>query len=160
MDQKILDLLLREGRLAADKIAARLGLDEEEARKRIAQLEEERVILGYRAVVNPKNLGEDHVLSLIEVRVQPQREVGFDDIAARIYRYPEVRSCYLISGTYDLLLMVEGRSLKEVSQFVSEKLSTLESVQGTVTHFMLKKYKEDGFVVEEGEESGRLPVSP
>jgi len=160
MDQKILDLLRREGRLSVKDVSHRLGLSEEETKARIQQLEKDRVILGYRAVVNPRNLGEDYVLSLIEVRVQPQRDVGFDAIAARIYRYPEVKTCYLLSGTYDLLLIVEGKSLKEVSEFVASKLSTLEYIQGTVTHFMLKKYKEDGLLMDGEEELERLAVSP
>jgi len=160
MDQRILDLLMREGRLPAKEVARRLDLDEKVTVERIKELEQQRVILGYRAVVNPKNLGEDYVLSLIEVRVQPQRDVGFDTIARRIYRFPEVKTCYLLSGTYDLLLIVEGRSLKEVSAFVSEKLSTMEFVEGTVTHFMLKKYKEDGFITNDEQELERLAVSP
>jgi DNA-binding Lrp family transcriptional regulator len=160
MEQKILDLLRKEGRLPATEIARRLDCDEGRIVEEIQRLEKSHVILGYRAVVNPQNLGEDYVLSLIEVRTRPQRNVGFDAIAARIYRFPEVKTCYLLSGTYDLLLIVEGSSLKEVSRFVSEKLSTLDYVEGTVTHFMLKKYKEDGFVVGGDEELERLPVSP
>jgi len=160
MDQKILDVLREEGRLPVSQVAERVGCSEAAALEKIQQLEKERVILGYRAVINPRNLGEDYVLSLIEVRVQPQRDVGFDAIAARIYKFPEVKTCYLLSGTYDLLLIVEGKSLKQVSSFVSEKLSTLDYVQGTVTHFMLKKYKEDGFIVNSEEELQRLPVSP
>lgn len=160
MDQRILDLLMREGRLPAKEIARRLDIDEAETAEKIADLERERVVLGYRAVVNPSNLGEDYVLSLIEVRVQPQRDVGFDAIAKRIYLFPEVKTCYLLSGGYDLLLIVEGRSLKEVSSFVSEKLSTLECVEGTVTHFMLKKYKEDGFLTTADDEPERLAITP
>ena len=152
MHQRILDLLRREGRLPAGDIATRLDMTVEDVVANIKKLEQERVILGYRAVISPKNLGEDYVLSLIEVKVQPQRDVGFDAIASRIYRYPEVKTCYLLSGTYDLLLIVEGKSLKEVSEFVSAKLSTLDYVQGTVTHFMLKKYKEDGEIFK-GEEA-------
>ena len=160
MDQRILDILMREGRLPAKDVAQRLDLDEKETIDHIKELEKDRIILGYRAVVNPKNLGEDYVLSLIEVRVHPQRDVGFDAIAKRIYRFPEVKTCYLLSGTYDLLLIVEGRSVREVSAFVSEKLSTLENVAGTVTHFMLKKYKEDGFMMAEEEEPERLAITP
>lgn len=160
MDQRILELLRREGRLAADEIGRRLGIEENTVRDKIKELEEQGVILGFRAVVNPKNLGEDYVLSLIEVSVSPQRDVGFDAIAKRIYQFPEVKTCYLLSGTYDLLLIVEGRSLKSVSEFVSEKLSTLDCVRGTVTHFMLKKYKEDGFLMGDDEETERLAVSP
>jgi DNA-binding Lrp family transcriptional regulator len=160
MDQRILDMLRAEGRLPAADMARRLNVSETEVVERVKELEAQRVILGYRAVVNPKNLGEDYVLSLIEVRVLPQREVGFDAIAARIYRFPEVKTCYLLSGTYDLLLIVEGDSVKQVAAFVSEKLSTLECVQGTVTHFMLKKYKEDGFSMTDDQKPDRLPVSP
>lgn len=160
LEQKVLKILMAEGRLRAGEIARRLDAGEEEVQDVIQKLEEEKVVLGYRAVINPKNLGEDHVLSIIEVRVHPQREVGFDAIASRIYRFPEVRTCYLLSGTYDLMLVVEGRSVREVSDFVASKLSTLDYVQGTVTHFMLKKYKEDGFMARQDEEPDRLAITP
>ncbi|MCX7044519.1 MAG: Lrp/AsnC family transcriptional regulator [Candidatus Sumerlaeota bacterium] len=158
--RRILDLLRSEARLSNAEIAVRLGMTVEDVSSCIQKLEDDRIILGYRAVVNPENLGKDQVLSLIEVRVQPQRDVGFDEIAARIYRFPEVKTCYLLSGTYDLLLLVEGTNLRDVSTFVSEKLSTIDNVRGTVTHFMLKKFKEEGFTVLREEEPERLAVVP
>ena len=158
--RRILDLLRSEARLSNAEIAVRIGITEGEVSSCIQKMEDDRIILGYRAVVNPENLGKDQVLSLIEVRVQPQRDVGFDEIAARIYRFPEVKTCYLLSGTYDLLLLVEGTNLRDVSTFVSEKLSTIDNVRGTVTHFMLKKFKEEGFTVSREEEPERLAVVP
>ncbi len=159
-DEDILDILMTEGRLPAADIAQRLESTEPAVDEAIARLEKEKVILGYRAVINPRNLGEDYVLSLIEVQVQPQLDFGFDALAARLYRFPEVKTCYLLSGTYDLLLIVEGKSIRSVSEFVSEKLSTLDCVKGTVTHFMLKKYKEDGFLAQDDSSPRRLAVTP
>jgi len=159
MNKTVLQLLRTEGRMSADEIAERLGISRDEAVGELKRLHEEKIILGYRAVVNPEKTGDDAVLAIIEVNVTPQREVGFDAIARRIYKFPEVRSCYLVSGTYDLLLLVEGESLRQVASFVAEKLATLDHVHSTTTHFLLRKYKEDGVLIQEEDETDRLIVS-
>jgi len=159
MKRTILQLLRAEGRLSAEEIAERLGISREEAAAEIKRLHDDKVILGYRAVINPEKTGDDTVLAIIEVKVTPQREVGFDAIARRIYKFPEVRTCHLISGSYDLLLLVEGESLRQVASFVAEKLATLEHVSSTTTHFLLRKYKEDGIVIHDEEPSERLIIS-
>ncbi len=159
MSRTVLQLLRTEGRMAADEIAERLGISREEAASEVKRLHDERVILGYRTVINPEKTGDDSVLAIIEVKVSPQRDVGFDAIARRIYRFPEVRTCYLISGAYDLLLLVEGESLRQVASFVAEKLATLDHVHSTTTHFLLRKYKEDGVFIHEEDESERLIIS-
>jgi len=160
MKRTVLQLLRSNGCLSAEEIAERLGISRDEAAAEIKRLREEKVILGYRAVVNPEKTGDDHVLAIIEVKVSPQRDVGFDAIARRIYRFPEVRNCYLVSGTYDLLLIVEGESLRQVASFVAEKLATLDQVHSTTTHFLLRKYKEAGVIIQEDDETERLAVSP
>ncbi|MGQ9674052.1 MAG: Lrp/AsnC family transcriptional regulator [Chloroflexota bacterium] len=159
-DVEILKILEQDARISSMQIATMLDLPEEEVRAAIKRLETEKIIRRYKTVINWEKVEEDRVLALIEVRVTPQRDVGFDAIAERIYRFPEARTVYLLSGTYDLLVQVAGRSMKEVANFVSEKLAPLEGVQGTVTHFLLKRYKEDGDVLAEVEGVKRLPVTP
>jgi DNA-binding Lrp family transcriptional regulator len=132
----------------------------EEVRARIAEYEKLGVIRGYQAILNEDQLELDKVTAVIEVKVTPQREGGFDTIARRISRFPEVRSAYLMSGTYDLLLFVEGRTLREVAAFVSERLSPLEGVLSTSTHFMLKTYKRFGVLMHQETTDERLSVSP
>ena len=127
----------------------------------IKKYEKDGVILKYKAIIN-KELVKDiksEVRALIEVNITPQKDLGFDKIAERVYSFPEVASCYLVSGTYDLLLIVEGKDLRAVSNFVAEKLAPMENVRGTVTHFLLKKYKEDGVILKHKEESKRIPIS-
>jgi len=127
----------------------------------IKKYEKEGVIVKYKTVIN-KELIKDtdsEVRALIEVNITPQKDVGFDKVAERIYSFPEVSSCYLISGTYDLLLILEGRDLHTVSRFVAEKLAPMENVKGTVTHFLLKKYKEDGVILKHKEENKRIAIS-
>jgi DNA-binding Lrp family transcriptional regulator len=159
--KEALRILERDGKATPAEIAQQLGVAEDEVRGQIARAEAERVLLRYKAVINWEKLGEDRVSALIEVRVTPQRGVGFDGLAQRIYRFPEVRSVYLMSGAYDLAVQVVGRSMQEVASFVAEKLATLDTVQGTVTHFVLKRYKEDGEILTGDEETtSRLPVSP
>ena len=126
----------------------------------IKKAENDRTILKYKTVINWDKLGEEPVRALVEVRVTPQRDVGFDAIAERIYRFPEARSVYLVSGTYDLAVLVEGATMQEVASFVSQKLAPLESVQGTTTHFLLKRYKEDGEVLGVEERAKRVPLMP
>jgi DNA-binding Lrp family transcriptional regulator len=158
---KILQLLKKDARTTPQELSKLIKLNVNEVKKRIAKYEKEGIILGYKAVIN-RELVEDkesEVRALIEVKVLPEKDLGFDRVAEHIYRFPEVMSCYLLSGTYDLLLVVEGRDLKTVSKFVAEKLSPMQNVRGTVTHFLLKKYKEDGLVMKCKEEHKRLAIS-
>ncbi|HNY25885.1 MAG TPA: Lrp/AsnC family transcriptional regulator [Candidatus Sumerlaeota bacterium] len=156
----ILEILKENARTPNEQIAKRLGRTPEEVERQIAQLEKERVILGYQAIVHPEKCEDNLVTGIIEVKIAPQRGSGFDSIAQRIYKFPEVKLCYLLSGAYDLLVIVEGHSLKEVAAFVSERLSTLEHVSGTATHFILKKYKDFGVIMQDVETQERLPVIP
>lgn len=158
--REILEILEQNDRTTPAEIAAMLGVSEEEVRAEIEDLERKRVILKYRAVVNWEKTDVETVSALIDVKVTPQRDVGFDDVARRIYRYPEVKSVFLVSGAYDLSVLVEARTLKELAFFVAEKLATLENVTGTATHFVLKRYKQDGVIFEEEEEAERLAISP
>ncbi len=160
MKNKILQILRQEARASNDEIARRLELPREQVDQQIERLEGSRTVLGYRAIINPEKLDEEPTIGIIEVKITPQRNVGYDEIAAQIYKFPEVRTCYLLSGAYDLLLFIEGASLKEVATFVSRKLATIDSVVSTTTHFVLKKYKEEGFAVGEDERTDRLPVAP
>ena len=143
-----------------EDIARMLGVPAAQVDARIAEYERQGVIRGYQAILNEDQLDLDKVTAVIEVKVTPQREGGFDTIAERISRFPEVRSAYLMSGTYDLLLFVEGRTLREVAGFVSERLSPLEGVLSTSTHFMLKTYKRFGVLMLEEKSDERLTVSP
>ena len=160
LEEQILELLEHHARMTDEKIATLLGVSEQDVAETIERLESEKVILGYRAVCDPEKLDDGKVTCMIEVRVTPQRGVGFDKIAERIYRFPEVRSLYLMSGAYDLLVVVEGENIKDVSYFVFEKLATLEHIQSTSTHFMLKKYKDNGIILGQVEGVERLPVAP
>ncbi|MBX6772279.1 MAG: Lrp/AsnC family transcriptional regulator [Chloroflexi bacterium] len=157
---EILKLLQRDASLTVEQLAAMCGTSVTEISRRIAMLEQERILVGRHALVNWERAGEEPVTALIEVRVSPQRDVGFAAIAARIARFPEARSVHLVSGTYDLAVEVVGRSMKDVASFVSEKLAPLEGVQGTTTHFILKRYKEDGELFDETEPPPRLPFTP
>ncbi|GIW10231.1 MAG: AsnC family transcriptional regulator [Dehalococcoidia bacterium] len=157
----VLKAIERDPRLTSAAIATMTGLAEDAVRQLIARAEAEGIILGYRTVINWERAGEEEVAALIEVRCAPQREVGFDAVASRIYRYPEVRSVWLVSGTFDLAVMVVARSMREISLFVSERLATLEAVQGTVTHFIMKRYKEEGVILDGDEPTPqRLAVAP
>lgn len=160
MKKRILDLLRAEARLTNAEIARRLDVSEAEVAEEIKRLEDSKTILGYQAVVNPEKLDEETCLGIIEVRINPQRGVGYDSIASQIYRFPEVKLCYLVSGGFDLLVFIEGPSLKAVSLFVTEKLAPIENVSHTTTHFILKKYKEFGVVMGGDERTERLAVSP
>ncbi|MCL5057208.1 MAG: Lrp/AsnC family transcriptional regulator [Actinobacteria bacterium] len=158
--KELLDLLESNARLTESEIAVMLKMDEEEVRGRIRELERNKTILRYITLVNWEKVGEEKVSAMIEVRITPQRDVGFDAVAERIYRFPEVRSVRLLSGTYDLGVFIEGRTMKEVSHFVATKLSTIDGVISTTTHFVLKTYKQDGVIIEDDEEDRRLVVSP
>jgi len=143
-----------------ENIARMLNLSVEEVKARIAEYERQGIIRGYQAILNVDQLDLVQVTAVIEVKVSPEREGGFDRIASRISRFPEVQSVYLMSGGYDLLLFVAGPSLKDVALFVSEKLATLEGVLSTATHFMLKTYKHHGVLMETEHADERLQVSP
>lgn len=158
--KQVLKALEGDARLTPEQISTMTGIPTDEVREIIKKAEEDRTILKYKTVINWAKAGEEQVWALVEVKVTPQRNVGFDAIAERIYRFPEARSVYLASGTYDLAVLVVGKTMQEVAIFVSEKLAPLEAVQGTVTHFILKKYKEDGEILEGGEGVKRLPVTP
>jgi DNA-binding Lrp family transcriptional regulator len=158
--RRILRILERDGRTDPRQIALMLDLTQEEVEARIAAAETEDVLVRTKAVVNWEKAGEQYVLALIEVKVAPQRETGFDAIAERIYRYPEARSVYLVSGTYDLAVQVVGRTMQDVAMFVAQKLAPLDGVQSTVTHFMLRRYKEDGDVLVGHETAERLAITP
>lgn len=160
MDE-ILEILEKDARITVQEIAKMLKKKTEAVKQAIRKYEKDGVIVKYKAVLN-QDLIKDEDSScrvLIEVNITPQKDVGFDKIAERIYSFPEVSSCYLISGTYDLLVVVEGRNIHSVSQFVAEKLSCLENVRGTVTHFLLKKYKEDGVILKRRQENKRIAIS-
>jgi DNA-binding Lrp family transcriptional regulator len=159
MDE-LLKILQANAIESRENIAKMLNLPVAEVNKRIAKYEKSGVIRGYQAVLNEDQLDLDTVTAVIEVKVTPQREGGFNIIAGRISRFPEVRSAYLMSGTYDLLLFVEGSSLREVAAFVSERLAPLEGVLSTSTHFMLKTYKRLGVLMESGHAEERLSVAP
>lgn len=158
--KQIFKALEEDARLTPEQISTMTGIPVDEVKKTIKKAEEDKTILKYKTVINWAKLGEEQVWALVEVKVTPQRNVGFDSIAERIYQFPEARSVYLASGTYDLAVLVVGKTMQEVAVFVSEKLAPLETVQGTVTHFILKKYKEDGEILEGGEGVKRLPVTP
>lgn len=158
--KEILELLENDARLTSKQIAAMLDMEEETVAGIIKELEEKKVILGYFTLVNWDKVGEENVSALIEVKISPQREVGFDAVAERVYRFPEVKTVRLVSGAYDLVVIVEGKTLKEVANFVSQKLASLENVLSTTTHFVLKTYKHQGTIVEDGEEDRRLMITP
>lgn len=160
LQKKILEILEEDDRTTPEEIATMLGVTAEEVSELIGQLEDNKTIVKYHALVNWEKTETDLVEALIEVQVTPEREFGFDTIAERIYRFPEVRSVFLMSGGYDLTVLVWGRSMKEVAYFVATKLSTLEQVQSTATHFILKKYKQEGVILEDKDVNQRLVVSP
>jgi DNA-binding Lrp family transcriptional regulator len=157
---EIFRILEQDARKTPEQIATMTGIPLAQVKETIKKAESDRTILKYKTMVNWDKLGEEQVWALAEVKVAPQRDVGFDAIAERIYRFPEVRTVYLISGTYDLAVFVVGKTMHEVAGFVSEKLAPLEGVQGTVTHFLLKRYKEDGEIVDGEEGPKRVPIMP
>jgi DNA-binding Lrp family transcriptional regulator len=159
MDE-LLKILQTNATESRETIAKMLNLSVAEVSKRIAKYEKSGVIRGYQAVLDEDKLNLDTVTAVIEVKITPQRQGGFNTIADRISRFPEVRSSYLMSGTYDVLLFVEGRNLREVAAFVSERLSLLEGVLSTSTHFMLKTYKRLGVLMESGHAEERLSIVP
>jgi DNA-binding Lrp family transcriptional regulator len=159
--KEIFEILEQNGRATPGQIATMVDKPVREVKRIIKQAEKDGTILKYKALVNWPKLGKEDIWALIEVRVTPQRDVGFDAIAERIYEFPEVYSAYLVSGTYDLAILVRGRNMQEISSFVAEKLAPLHQVQSTVTHFLLKRYKESGETFHFPKETNRrLPITP
>ncbi|WP_122644757.1 Lrp/AsnC family transcriptional regulator [Luxibacter massiliensis] len=157
---EILRYLETNSRVNLGELGVLLGADEATVANEIADMEKEKIICGYHTLIDWDKAGVEKVTALIEVRVTPQRNQGFDRIAERIYNYPEVHAVYLISGGYDLLVTLEGKTLKEVSRFVSEKLSPIDEVISTATYFILKKYKDHGTILVPKKESERMLVTP
>ncbi|MGN0326653.1 MAG: Lrp/AsnC family transcriptional regulator [Lachnospiraceae bacterium] len=160
MREQILNIIEKNSRVDTHELAIRLGVEEAAVVEEMQKMETEGIICGYHTMINWEKTTEEKVTALIEVRVTPQRGQGFDNIAERIYKYPEVQSVYLISGGYDLLVTLEGKTLKEVSSFVSDKLSTLDTVLSTATHFILKKYKDHGTIMTSKYEDERMMITP
>lgn len=160
MREELLTILEKNSRIAFNELAVLLGISEEEVLKELTKLEQEGIICGYHTLINWEKTSIEKVTALIEVKVTPQRGQGFDKIAERLYNYPEVRAVYLISGGYDLLITLEEKSLKEIAGFVSDKLSTLESVLSTATHFILKKYKDHGTIYNTPKNDEREVITP
>jgi DNA-binding Lrp family transcriptional regulator len=156
----LLKLLNENAALKPAQLAALLNLSEDVVATKIKDYEDSHVILGYRAVLNEEKLGLDTVRAVIEVKITPERGGGFDRLAERIAKYSEVQSCYLMSGGYDLLVIVEGRNLREVASFVSEKLATIQGVISTATHFLLRAYKEQGILMKREQNEERLAITP
>jgi DNA-binding Lrp family transcriptional regulator len=152
---KILTILEKDGRLSAEQIAVMLKKETGDIKKAIAKYESEGVILGYQAMIDWDKTDREYASAVIELKVVPQRDRGFDQVAAKIYQYPEVKSMYLMSGSYDLQLIIEGKTLKEVATFVAEKLAPMDAVTSTATHFVLRKYKDKGVIFEAPEKDER-----
>ena len=158
--EQLLGIIEKNSRIDLKELAVILGVEEIDVVNELAAMEAEGIICGYHTLIDWDKTSLDKISALIEVRVTPQRGQGFDSIAERIYNYPEVQSVYLISGGFDLLVILEEKTLREISQFVSDRLSTLDSVLSTATHFILKKYKEHGTVMSRRSEDERMKVTP
>ncbi len=160
MREKILGIIEKNSRIDLKDLAALLGESEAAVANEIADMEKENIICGYHTMINWDNTGNEKVIALIEVKVTPQRGMGFDKIAERIYQYSEVNSVYLMSGAFDFTVIIEGKTMREVAQFVSEKLSPMDSVLSTATHFVLKKYKDHGTIMYEKPGDERMMITP
>ena len=160
LEASLLDILKEDCRIPLEKMAVMTGASLEEVAAAIEDLENRKIILRYSPMINWDRTDRERVEAMIEVRVTPQRDMGFDAVARRIYRFDEVKSVYLRSGSYDLLVLVEARTLKELATFVASKLSPLETVTGTATSFVLKRYKEEGVIFENEDDDHRLVISP
>lgn len=160
MREKILAVLEKNGRIDLSDLAALLGESEVAVANEVAEMEREKIICGYHTMINWDKTGDEKVVALIEVKVTPQRGMGFDKIAERIYQYSEVESVYLMSGSFDFTVILEGKTMREVAQFVSDKLSPMDSVLSTATHFVLKKYKDHGTVMCDDPEDERMLITP
>lgn len=153
--REIIKILEKDGKATAEKIAKQLGRDVEEVKKAIKQMEEDKIIACYKAAINWEKVDSDLVVAMIEVKITPQIGKGFDRVAERIYQFPEVKSVYLMSGSYDLAINIEGKNVRDIARFVSEKLAALECVISTATHFVLKKYKDGGVILTDGPKDDR-----
>lgn len=160
MKEKILHLIENNGRINLHEAAILLGIEEVEVANAIADMEKQRIICGYYTLIDWDKTNDERVTALIEVRVTPQRGTGFDDIAERIMKYDEVKAVYLMSGGFDFTVIIEEKTMKEIAQFVTSKLSTLDSILNTSTHFILKKYKDYGMILQEKEKDERMLVTP
>ncbi|MBR2530158.1 MAG: Lrp/AsnC family transcriptional regulator [Lachnospiraceae bacterium] len=158
--KEILGYIERNARVDLKEVAVCLGLTEVDVANELSAMESEGIICGYHTLIDWEKVTEERIHALIEVTVTPKRDKGFDDIAERIYKYPEVQSTYLISGGFDLLVFMEGKTLREISTFVSQKLSTLDSVLSTTTHFILHKYKDYGVIFNQKKEDERMIMTP
>lgn len=158
--REILTILEQDARATPEKLAAMTGVDENKVGEQIREWESSGVIRRYKTVIDWERFGDERVSAFIDVTVTPQRGTGYDDVAGRIYRYPEVRSVFLVSGGHDLRVIIEGANIKEIANFVAEKLATIDGVTSTNTHFLLKRYKDDGDVFAEAEVDHRLMVAP
>ncbi len=160
MDTDILKILEQDARTPPSKIAVMLGKTEQQVAEAISAMERSGIIRRYKTVIDWEKAGRENVFAFIDVRVSPSRGVGFDDVAKRVFNYPEVHSVYLVSGDYDLRVVVEGPTMREVAFFVAERLATIEGVLSTRTSFLLKRYKDDGDIFEEPHEDERLAITP
>lgn len=158
MLKKILKILEDNSRATTEQIATMLGITEEDVAAQILKAEEDGKILKYKTLINWNKVNDEHVWALIEVKVSPQRDSGYDAIAEKIYRFPQARSVYLMSGAYDLAVLVTGKSMHEIADFVGQKLSPIEGVRAAATHFIMKRYKEDGVLMDGPEEIKRQPL--
>lgn len=159
LKEKILKTLAKDGRTAAADLAIMLGSDEADVVTAIAEMEADKIICGYPTLIDWDKVSDEKVTALIELKVTPQRGQGFDKIAERIYKFDEVESVYLMSGGFDLTVIIRGKSMREVASFVSAKLAPMEAILSTATHFVLKKYKDQGIIMQVDEEDTRIPVS-
>jgi len=160
LELSILDILTGDARTSVAQMATMLGVSQAEVTDTIERLEKQRIIIKYPALINWEKVDIEQVEALIEVRITPMRDRGFDAVAEQIYRFDEVSSVYLMSGGYDLMVMLKARTLKQLALFVAEKLSTIEGVMSTATHFVLKKYKNEGVIMDETAGDDRLQVTP
>lgn len=160
MREEILRLIEKNSRIDIREIAIMLGTQEAQVANEIAEMEKENIICGYYTLIDWEKTSEERVTALIEVKVTPQRGSGFDEIAQRIYKYDEVKAVYLMSGGFDFTVIIEEKTMKEIAQFVSSRLSTLDSILNTATHFVLKKYKDYGMILAEKEKDERMLVTP
>lgn len=158
--RELLELLEHDARRSIKELATMLGRSEYEVEEQMKKLEKDKIILGYNTMVDWQKYGDNKVTAIIEVNVTPQREFGFDAIAERIYRFDEVKTVYLMSGSFDLLVIIEGKSLNNIADFVARRLSTIEGVTSTRSHFMLKAYKKDGVIINDKEKDHRLVITP
>lgn len=158
--RELLELLEHDARRSIKDLATMLGRSEYEVEEQMKKLEKDKIILGYNTMIDWNKYGDNNVNAIIEVNVTPQREFGFDAIAERIYRFDEVKTVYLMSGSFDLLVIVEGKTLNNIADFVARRLSTIEGVTSTRSHFMLKAYKKDGIIIDDKEKDHRLVITP